>query len=314
MKKKENILITGGAGFIGSQLTPFLLKKGYNVTVVDNLLFNQSSLLNCCKYANFNFIKGDITDYKLIESLVKNNDIVIPLAALVGAPACKFNESSTKLINYDSNIFLLSLMTRKHKLIFPNTNSGYGIGEKNKLCDETSPLRPISDYGKYKVKIEKMILKKKMGVTLRLATVFGSSPRMRTDLLVNDFVLKSLKENSIVLFEEHFRRNFIHILDVVQAFAFAINNYEKMKGEPFNIGLSNANLTKRELAEKIKKYIPNLYIHSAEIGEDPDKRDYIVSNKKIEALGWKPKYTLDQGIVELIKVYKMLKINSFANV
>lgn len=313
MKKKNRILITGGAGYIGSQLTPKLLKDGFKVTVLDNLLFNQTSLLACCSFKNFDFIKGDITDFKLVESLMDQNDIIIPLAALVGAPACNINKTSTKQINYDSYKFLISKIKKNHKLIFPNTNSGYGIGKKTEFCDEKSPLKPISSYGKYKVAIEKIILKKNIGVTLRLATVFGSSPRMRTDLLVNDFVLNALQNKSLILFESHFRRNFIHVLDVVSAFIFSIKNYNKMKGEAFNVGLSSANITKLQLAEKIKNILPETYIHESNIGKDPDKRDYIVSNNKIESLGWKPKYSLEYGIKELIKSYRMITTNSFTN-
>ncbi len=310
----QKILITGGAGYIGSRLTPHLLKLGYHVTVIDSLLFNQSSLLECCSKPNFRFINGDITNSHLIEYELKDKDIIIPLAAIVGAPACNYNKTMTKKINLTAYKFLLSKIKKNQKLIFPNTNSGYGIGKKTEYCDEDSPLKPISDYGKYKVAIEQIILKKNKGITLRLATVFGSSPRMRTDLLVNDFVLKAVTDRSIILFESHFRRNFIHVLDVVSAFVFAIKNYDIMRGQTYNIGLSSANLTKMELAKKIQKLIPNTYIHEAMIGNDPDKRDYIVSNKKIESIGWKAKYSLDFGIKELIKVYAILKTNSFTNI
>jgi nucleoside-diphosphate-sugar epimerase len=199
-------------------------------------------------------------------------------------------------------------------VLFPTTNSGYGIGEKDNYCTEESPLRPISEYGRTKVEVERAFLDKGNAVTFRLATVFGMSPRMRMDLLVNDFVYQAVKDRALVLFEEHFRRNYIHVRDVTKAFLFGIENYEKMKGEPYNVGLSSANLTKRQLAEKIKEHVPELYIHSAEIGEDLDKRDYIVSNEKIESLGWSPDHTLDDGIQELIKGYKIIRPNRFANV
>lgn len=310
----EKVLITGGAGYIGSTLVPILLRKGFSVTVVDSLLFNQTPLLDCCIEKDFDFIKGDICDQKLMENLIPAFDVIIPLAAIVGAPACKLNPTVTRLVNYEAHMNIVKLINTNQKVVFPCTNSGYGIGEKDAYCDETSPLRPISEYGKTKVAIESAFLEKGTAVTLRLATVFGMSPRMRMDLLVNDFVYKALKDRSIILFEEHFRRNYIHIRDVAKAFIFAIENFDTMKGQPYNVGLSTANLTKRQLCEKIKEYVPGLYIHSASIGEDPDKRDYLVSNEKIESLGWKPDFSLDDGIIELLKGYKILKPNKFANV
>jgi nucleoside-diphosphate-sugar epimerase len=257
---------------------------------------------------------GDICDHDLVNSLLPEFDIVIPLAAIVGAPACKRNPSISRLVNYDAHMNIVRNISSQQKVLFPTTNSGYGVGDKNDYCTEETPLRPISEYGRNKVEVEKAFLDKGNAVTFRLATVFGMSPRMRTDLLVNDFVYLALKDSSLVLFEEHFRRNYIHVRDVASAFLFGIKNFERMKGQPYNVGLSSANLTKRQLAEKIKEHVPNLYIHSAEIGEDPDKRDYIVSNNKIESLGWSPDYTLDDGIQELIKGYKIIRPNSFANV
>ena len=310
----EKILVTGGAGYIGSILVPVLLKKVYRVTVLDSLIFNQPSLLDCCADPNFDFVKGDICDHELVNGLLSKADIVIPLAAIVGAPACKRNPSLTRLVNYDAQMNIVNNVSADQRVLFPTTNSGYGIGEKDNYCTEESPLRPISEYGRTKVEVEKALLDGGSAITFRLATVFGMSPRMRMDLLVNDFVYRAVKDKAIVIFEEHFRRNYIHVRDVAGAFLFGIENYEKMKGEPYNVGLSSANLTKRQLAEKIKEYVPELYIHSAEIGEDPDKRDYIVSNKKIESLGWRADYTLDDGIQELIKGYNIIKPNSFANV
>ena len=310
----SRILVTGGAGYVGSTLVPVLLNQDYAVTVLDSLIFNQPSLLDCCAYKNFEFIQGDICDYDLVNSLISESDIVIPLAAIVGAPACKRNPSLTRLVNYDAQMNIVNNVSADQRVLFPTTNSGYGIGEKDNYCTEESPLRPISEYGRTKVEVEKALLDGGSAITFRLATVFGMSPRMRMDLLVNDFVYRAVKDKAIVIFEEHFRRNYIHVRDVAGAFLFGIENYEKMKGEPYNVGLSSANLTKRQLAEKIKEYVPELYIHSAEIGEDPDKRDYIVSNEKIESLGWKPDYSLDDGIQELIKGYKILKPNRFANV
>ena len=310
----NKILVTGGAGYIGSTLVPVLLNQGYKVTVLDSLIFNQPSLLDCCADQNFEFIQGDICDHDLVNTILPKSDIVIPLAAIVGAPACKRNPSLTRLVNYDAHMNIVNNVSAEQKVLFPTTNSGYGIGEKDSYCTEETPLRPISEYGRMKVEIEKAFLERGNAVTFRLATVFGMSPRMRMDLLVNDFVCRAVKDKAIVLFEEHFRRNYIHVRDVSKAFLFGIENYEKMKGEPYNVGLSSANLTKGQLAEKIKEYVPKLYIHTAEIGEDPDKRDYLVSNDKIESLGWKPDYTLDDGIQELIKGYKILKPNIFANV
>lgn len=312
--KDYKILVTGGAGYLGSIIVPELLADGCAVTVLDNLMHSQNSLLECCADPKFDFIKGDICDESLMSELIPKFDVIIPLAAIVGAPACKINPTLTRLVNYDAHINIIKNVSPSQMVIFPTTNSGYGIGEKDTFCTEESPLRPISEYGRTKVEVEKFLLDKGNAVTYRLATVFGMSPRMRMDLLVNDFTYRADKDRFIILFEEHFRRNYIHIRDVAKAFIFAINNFDKMKGEPFNAGLSSANLTKRQLCEKIKEYVPDFYIHSAPIGEDPDKRDYIVSNKKLESLGWHPDYTLDMGIVELLKGYKILKPNKFANV
>lgn len=310
----QNIFVTGGAGYIGSILVPALLQEGYRVTVLDSLMYGQYPLLECCANRNFEFIKGDICDKSLVSSLLPKYDIIIPLAAIVGAPACKMNSSLTRLVNYEAPMMMIEQLSPSQWVIFPTTNSGYGVGEKDTFCTEESPLRPISEYGKTKVEVEKAFLEKGNAITFRLATVFGMSPRMRIDLLVNDFTYRAFKDKFIVLFEEHFRRNFIHIRDIAKAFLFGLENYDKMRGQPFNVGLSSANLTKRQLCEKIKEYVPDLYIHSALIGEDPDKRDYIVSNKKIESLGWKPEYSLDDGIKELLKGYKIIQANQFANV
>lgn len=311
---KEHVLITGGAGYIGSILTPLLLRSGFKVTVVDNLFYRQISLLECFGDRNFNFIKGDVVNPRVMDPLLAQADIIIPLAAIVGAPACDLNPTLTQLINYDAVKMILEKSSLQQRIIFPNTNSGYGVGKKGKYCTEESPLRPVSLYGKLKVQIEEKLLASKHAVSFRLATVFGVSPRMRLDLLVNDFTYRAVHDRSIVLFEEHFKRNFIHVRDVSEAFLFAIHNFEKMKGEAFNVGLSEANLSKRELCEKIKQYIPELYIHGASIGVDPDQRDYIVSNEKLERLGWKPKKSLDEGIQELISAYRIIKNNQFANV
>jgi len=308
------IIVTGGAGYIGSILVPELLRQGHKVTVLDSLLHGQFPLLECCANPKFDFIKGDICDKNLMKMHISKADLIIPLAAIVGAPACKINPTVTELVNYTAQMDMVKKISSTQMVIFPTTNSGYGIGETDSYCTEKSPLRPISEYGKAKVKIEQELLNKGNAVTFRLATVFGVSPRMRMDLLVNDFTYRAYKDRFIILFEEHFRRNYIHIRDVAKAFLFGMANYDAMKGEPFNIGLSSANLTKMQLCEKIKEYIPDFYVHAAPVGEDPDKRDYIVSNDKIESLGWKPDHTLDMGIVELIKGYKIINPNRFANV
>ena len=308
----QKILITGGAGYIGSVLTEELLKKGFKVTVIDKLLYDRLSLANCCNYKNFHFIKSDILQTDNLISEVKKNDIIIPLASVVGAPACKLNPKFAKETNLDSIIHLVKNLSREQLILYPTTNSGYGIGGAEE-CDENSELKPLSFYGKWKVDAENMILNHNNSISFRLATVFGVAPRMRLDLLVNDFCFKAYNDRYIVLFEEHFRRNYIHIRDVSNAFIHAIENFETMKNNIYNVGLSSANLTKRQLCEKIKNYIPNLYIHSSEIGQDEDKRDYIVSNKKIESTGWMPKNSLDDGIIELLKLFAMIRPNNFNN-
>jgi len=308
------ILITGGAGYIGSVLTPYLLEKGFKVTVLDNLYYNQDSLLRVCYYPDFEFINGDARDEELIKKILHDHDVIIPLACLVGQPLCDKNKDLAVSTNYGTIKLINDLRSNDQIIIYPTTNSGYGIGEKDNYCTEESPLNPISLYGRTKVDAEKLILDAGNAITLRLATVFGSSQRMRMDLLVNDFVYRALDDRVLVLFEEHFRRNYIHIQDVAMTFSHCIDNYEEIKNEPYNVGLSNANLTKRELAEKIKKHIPELVVISSEIGEDPDKRDYIVSNEKLERTGWEPKKNLDDGIIELIKCYSMLKANKYSNI
>ena len=302
------ILITGGSGYIGSVMTTLLIQQGHNVTVIDNLRFKQTSLLPLFCNPNFKFVKGDVCDPIIMKKLVDNNEIIIPLAAIVGAPDCAASPTLAQSINYDSIKWILDNSSSEHKILFPNTNSGYGIGEKDSFCTEESPLRPISLYGKLKVAIEKLVLKSNRAISFRLATVFGISPQLRLDLLVNDFTFRACHDKCIVLFEEHFRRNYIHVKDVAKTFLFGINNFDKMKGEAFNLGNTSANLTKRELCEKIKLYVPDLYIHSAAIGQDPDKRDYIVSNEKLKSLNWRPDHSIDEGIKELVSAYPVLKM------
>lgn len=308
------VLVTGGAGYIGSILTPMLLEKGFDVIVLDSLAYGQLSLMECFGHPRFRFVRGDVTNESLVKELIDQVDIIIPLAAIVGAPACDARPTLAKLINYDAVDFILSETNEEQKILFPNTNSGYGIGGDSDFCTEESALNPISLYGRLKVDIEQKLLDSGRAVSFRLATVFGVSPRMRLDLLVNDFTYRAYTDRFIVLFEEHFRRNYIHVRDVAGAFIFGIDNFDQMKGQAYNVGLSSANLTKRQLCEKIKTYISELYIHSAPVGEDPDKRDYIVSNKKLESLGWSPKKSLDDGIRELISSFTMVNNRKHANV
>ena len=286
----KNVLVTGGAGYIGSVMVPILLNQGYKVTVVDNFIFNQSSLLDVVHDKNLSIIKDDIRNVNILKEQVPKNDIIIPLAAVVGAPACNKDKEYSLQLNFEQIKKISKLSSNDQMIIFPVTNSGYGIGQSGVYCDEKTPLNPISHYGKTKVEAEKFLLDDGNSITLRLATVFGSSNRMRTDLLVNDFVYRACVDRFIVLFESHFKRNYIHIRDVTYAFLHCIENYNKMKGEPYNLGLSNANLSKMELCLKIKDKIKDFNILEAPLAQDPDKRDYIVSNEKIEKTGWKPKF------------------------
>ena len=306
MKKK--FLITGAAGYIGSSLTTKLVLSGHQVTALDNLSLTNNSLSHLFLKDNFTFINGDVRNKKLMSKMIVGMDYIIPLAALVGAPLCDKFPKLTKQINLDSIIFILKKIKKNQKIIYPNTNSGYGIGKKNKFCDENSPLNPISLYGKTKVEAEKYILQHKNSVVFRLATIFGYSYRMRTDLLVNFLVKEAVTKKKIEIFEPHFRRNYIHISDIVDAFIFVIKNFEKMKGNIFNLGLSNANLTKIQLVKSIKKVLKKTKIKILKNKKDPDKRDYFVSNKKIEKYGYKAKVSLEAGINELSKIYM---INDF---
>lgn len=310
----KKILVTGGAGYIGSVLVPELLRAAHEVTVIDNFLYNQTSLLDVCNFKTLTVVRGDARDEKLIAEHMKDKDFIIPLAAIVGAPACDADPIAAKTINLEAVQMLLKFRDKSQKIIFPNTNSGYGrMQEGVSHCDETSVLDPVSLYGKLKVQAELELLAAGNTITLRLATVFGTSPRMRVDLLVNDFVYRALTDRTAVLFEANFKRNYIHIRDVVKAFIHAMDNFEAMKNEPYNVGLSDANLSKSELCAEIKKKLPKfVYIESA-IGEDPDKRNYIVSNEKIEKTGFKPDYSLQDGIVELIKTYSVIRRNEFTN-
>lgn len=304
------ILVTGGAGYIGSIMVPKLLEKGHEVIVVDNFMYNQTSLLDCCQNKELTIIRGDVRDKKLISTCLKKVDAIFPLACIVGAPACKKNPSAALEINFNAIKMILDIRRKDQIIIFPTTNSGYGIGQKDIYCTEETPLNPISLYGRLKADIEKHILGSGNAITLRLATVFGISPRMRLDLLVNDFVYRALVERSITLFEAHFKRNFVYVGDVAKAFIYCLENFDRMKNEPYNVGLSSANLSKWELCEEIRKQIPEFWFteyEGEEWAKDPDKRNYIVSNEKIESTGFKAKTSLQEGITELIKGYKVIK-------
>jgi nucleoside-diphosphate-sugar epimerase len=307
------ILITGGAGYLGSILTPHLLSLGHHVTVLDTLIYGQAPLLDWCINPKFEFVYGDSRDERVLRPLISKADCILPLAALVGAPACGRDAVGASSINRDAVMLVSKLRAKEQRVLFPTTNSGYGIGEEGVECTEETPLRPISLYGTTKVEAEKILLDSGQAVTFRLATVFGASPRMRLDLLVNDFVYRAVNDRAVVLFEAHFKRNYIHIRDVARVFAHGIEHYDTMKGQPYNVGLSDANLSKLELCQKIHRHIPDFVFTESQIGEDPDKRNYIVSNIRIEGTGWKPAYTLDDGIVELIKAYRIVKQRQYGN-
>ena len=308
------ILVTGGAGYLGSVLTPFLLAEGYEVTVLDNFLFQQNSLMECCGHERFRVVRGDIRNERVLKEALKSADIIIPLAALVGAPLCSLDESGAVSTNQTAIESLCRLSSPSQIILYPTTNSGYGIGEKGKFCTEDTPLRPISLYGTTKVKAEEAVLGRGNSLTFRLATVFGASPRMRIDLLVNDFVYRAVHDRAVLIFEGHFKRNYIHIRDVARAFLHAIRNFSAMNGKPYNVGLEEANLSKLELCAKIKQHLPNFTFVEAPIGEDPDKRDYIVSNQRILSTGFKTEWDLDRGIRELIKAFTILRQSKYANV
>lgn len=314
MAEKQHILVTGGAGYLGSIMVPAFLDAGYRVTVLDNFMFKQNPLAHVCANPDFNVVRGDARDETLVKSLLGDVDVVIPLAALVGAPLCNNDQIGTVTINRDSVIMLTKQLSADQRILMPITNSGYGIGEKGKFCTEETPLRPISLYGTTKVEAEAAALERGNAISFRLATVFGMAPRFRLDLLVNDFVYRAVNDRAVVLFEADFKRNYIHIRDVANAFLHGLKNFDAMKNEPYNVGLSDANLSKRELCEKIREHVPEFVFMEAPIGEDPDKRDYIVSNEKIEATGFMPAHTLDDGIRELIKGYTMVKNSMYGNV
>ena len=308
------ILVTGAAGYIGSVLVPILLKNGHEIIAIDNFMYKQTSLLECCHYKNLTLINGDVRNTALLEANLKTVDAIIPLACLTGAPLCDKDPITAKLVNFEAIKTILEKRSPNQVIIFPTTNSGYGVGEKGIHCTEDTPLRPVSLYGKLKTEIEKIILESGNSMTFRFATVFGVSPRMRLDLLVNDFTYRAYYDRFIVLFEAHFKRNYLHVRDAARAFVYGLENFDRMKGEAYNVGLSDANISKAELCEVIKTHIPNFYFSEAEIGEDVDKRDYIVSNEKIENAGFKTEHSLSYGIQELVKGFQIIRKSGYGNI
>lgn len=311
---RYNILVTGGAGYLGSTLVPRLLEAGHHVTVLDNFLFKQASLNNCCHYDNFSVVKGDIRSEQTMLPLLKKADVIIPLAALVGAPLCKLDPIGATTTNHDAITMMLRYVSPEQRILMPTTNSAYGSGERDNYCTEESPLRPISQYAIEKVAVEKELMAHPNAISFRLATVFGMSPRMRLDLLVNDFVYRAVTDRFVVLFEGHFKRNYIHVRDVARVFEHGLENFAQLKGQIYNVGLSDANVSKKELCERIQKFVPDFTFVDAEVGRDPDQRNYIVSNAKIEKTGYKPDHSLDRGIQELLKGFVMLRNSIYGNV
>lgn len=310
----HNILVTGGAGYLGSTMVPELLKAGHKVTVLDNFVYGQNSLAHVCHDPNFKVVWGDIQLKDTVLSLMKEADVIIPLAALVGAPLCKRDPVRATSVNRDAILMMFKLASKSQMILMPTTNSAYGTGDKNNYCTEESELRPITQYAKEKVEVERELMKHGSAISFRLATVFGMSPRMRIDLLVNDFTYRAVYDRFVVLFESHFKRNYIHVRDVTRAFLHAIDNFDRMKGQVYNVGLSDANLSKKELCAAIQKQVSDFVFVEAAVGKDPDQRDYIVSNAKIEAAGFKPRYSIHEGISELIKGYTMIKNTRYGNV
>ncbi len=310
----HKILVTGGAGYLGSIMVPDLLAAGHSVTVLDNFMFKQTSLNHCCYHPNFSVVKGDIRDESTIKPLMQKADVIIPLAALVGAPLCSADPVGATTTNHDAINLMLNLLSKEQIVLMPTTNSAYGTGDENNYCTEESELRPISQYAIEKVEIEKQLMEHPNAISFRLATVFGMSPRMRIDLLVNDFTYRAVYDRFVVLFESYFKRNYIHVRDVSRVFQHALDNYEGMKGEIYNVGLSDANVSKKELCEVIQKQIPDFVFIDAPVGKDPDQRNYIVSNDKIESTGFKPIFSLEKGIKDLIKGYTMIRNTRYGNI
>jgi nucleoside-diphosphate-sugar epimerase len=309
-----HVLVTGGAGYLGSILVPDLLAAGHRVTVLDNFLYRQNSLAHVCMSPLFDVVAGDVRDESLVARLLKTADVVIPLAALVGAPICSKDPVGAQTINHDSVLGLLRNLSSQQMVLMPTTNSAYGSGDKDNCCTEDSDLRPISKYAIDKVEVEKALMQHLNAISFRLATVFGMSPRMRIDLLVNDFTYRAVTDRFVVLFESNFKRNYIHIRDVSRVFHHGIANFATMRGNIYNVGLSSANVSKRELCEFIRLQQPDFVFLEAPVGKDPDQRNYIVSNAKLEATGFKPNVTLDMGIGELLKGYRMLRNTRYGNI
>lgn len=308
------ILVTGGAGYLGSTMVPDLLAAGHEVTVLDNFMYKQNSLAHVCHYPSFKVVRGDIRIESIMRPLIAEADVIIPLAALVGAPLCSKDPVGAKTVNHDAVMLMLKLVGKEQILLMPTTNSAYGTGDENNYCTEESPLRPISQYAIEKVEIEKAFMEHPNAISFRLATVFGMSPRMRTDLLVNDFTYRAVYDRFVVLFESYFKRNYIHVRDVSRVFQHALKNFDAMRGQIFNVGLSDANVSKKELCEHIQKHVQDFIFLEAPVGKDPDQRNYVVSNEKIESTGFKPMHSLDAGIAELVKGYTMIKNSCYGNV
>ena len=308
-----NVLVTGGAGYIGSVLVPSLLANNHKVTVIDNFMYKQTSLASSISNPNFELVFGDVRDFNLMLKLLSKADLVIPLAAIVGAPACDKDAITAQSINKDSIIWLIDKLSSNQRILMPTTNSAYGSGDHDNFCDENSELKPLSLYAKDKVTVENALMNFTNATSFRLATVFGLSPRMRLDLLVNNFVFRAVSDGFIVIFEGHFKRNYIHLHDVVSAFNMAIKSENDFRGEIFNVGLSEANLSKIQLCDEIKKILPSFTYLEAPYGKDPDQRNYIVSNAKIEALGFKPTKSLQIGLRELVKGIKMYDLKPYTN-
>jgi nucleoside-diphosphate-sugar epimerase len=310
----ERILVTGGAGYIGSVLVPKLLSEGYPVTVVDNFMYGQTSLAGVSREKNLELVFGDVRDQSLMKSLLSKSDVVIPLAAIVGAPACDKDPFQAESINKNSILWMLQELSSDQRIIMPTTNSAYGSGDENNYCDENSPLNPLSLYAKDKVVVENELMSHRNATSFRLATVFGISPRMRLDLLVNNFAYRAVTDGFIVIFEGHFKRNYIHVTDVAKAFLLALEKPDVFKNNIYNVGLSEANISKIDLCKKIKEIIPGFTFLESELGKDPDQRNYVVSNEKIENAGFAPSHSLEMGLRELIKFIPMYSEKLYSNI